>query len=242
MKDNFPHDIEYRYSKRLLKIVKAMDKKLKSLIKQKKNDDSVQDTEKEFKDYMKEYLTDEICLEIATEFTLETVEYSIKNVNREIKEIVGVSFKEQPFYDEKVIEELLKEQAKLIKASPKKYYRSYDKEVSRLVKEAAEEGISRKTLGKAISKATGLEINRANLIARDQIGKLFGKATKMQHEGIGLKTFEWITAGDNRVRSEHKDRSGQIYEWENPPNGEIPGVPICCRCSASVVKSEVLSL
>lgn len=238
----FPDDIEYNYSIELKKITKVMEKKMLKLIKQKKNDDSVDDYKDEFMEYMKDYLSNEFCLGIAVDYTTQTVSYAVDQTNRQVKRIKGISFKEQAFYNEEVIKEQIKEQVKLIKAAPGKYCRSFDKEVEKLVKNAVEEGLSNQTLSKAIRLATGVEERRANLIARDQVGKVFGKATKAQHEGIGLKTFEWVTVGDNRVRAEHKDRAGEIYEWSNPPNGEIPGTPIGCRCIASVVKSEVLNL
>lgn len=238
----FPDDIEYRYSRELKKIIKVMEQKLLKLIIQKKNEDLPSGYEDEFLQYMDDYLTNEFCLGIAVDYTTEAVEYAINQVNGQIKKIKAVNIKEQFFYDEKVIKQQIKENVKLIKAESKKYLRTYDKQVQKLVKETVEEGWSTKTLKEAIKRATGIEENRANLIARDQIGKIFGQATKTQFKGIGLKKFEWITVGDNRVRSEHKDRAGQIYEWDNPPNGEIPGIAIACRCVAGIVIDEVLEL
>ncbi|MEG0398558.1 MAG: minor capsid protein, partial [Cetobacterium sp.] len=130
----------------------------------------------------------------------------------------------------------------LIKEEPAKYLRTYDKQVEKLVKQKVEEGLTTKTLTEAIVKTTGIEKNRANLIARDQVGKVFAESTKTQFKGIGLKKFEWITVGDSRVRTEHRDRAGNIYEWDNPPSGEIPGSAIACRCIAGVVVSEIISL
>ncbi|MGL5582386.1 MAG: phage minor head protein, partial [Cetobacterium sp.] len=66
--------------------------------------------------------------------------------------------------------------------------------------------------------------------------------TKTQFKGIGLKKFEWVTVGDNRVRETHADRAGQIYEWDNPPDGQIPGSDYQCRCVASIVVDEILEL
>ena len=238
----FPDDIEYRYSRELKKIIKVMEQKLLKLITQKKNEDLPSGYEDEFLQYMDDYLTNEYCLGIAVDYTTEAVEYAINQVNGQIKKIKAVNIKEQFFYDEKVIKQQIKENVKLIKAESKKYLRTYDKQVQKLVKETVEEGWSTKTLKEAIKRATGIEENRANLIARDQVGKIFGQATKTQFKGIGLKKFEWITVGDNRVRSEHKDRAGQIYEWDNPPNGEIPGSAIACRCVAGIVVDEVIEL
>ncbi|MGL5580540.1 MAG: phage minor head protein, partial [Cetobacterium sp.] len=218
----FPENIEYNYSLELKKIVKVMEKKLLKLITQKKNEDLPSGYEEEFLEYMGDYLNNELCIGIAVDYTAQSVEYAINQVNGQVKKIKAVNIKEQAFYDEKVIRQQIKDNVKLIKAEPDKYLRSYDKQVQKLVKESVEEGWSTKTLKEAIKRATGIEDNRANLIARDQVGKIFGEATKTQFKGIGLKKFEWVTVGDNRVRETHADRAGQIYEWDNPPDGQIP--------------------
>lgn len=238
----FPDDVEYKYSNELKKIVKVMEKKLLQLITQRKNEDLPSDYEEEFTEYMNEYLTNELCLGIAINYTAQAVEYAINQVNGQIKKIKAVNIKEQAFYNEKIIKQQIKENVKLIKAEPGKYLRTYDKQIQKLIKETVEEGWSTKTLKEAIKRTTGIEDNRANLIARDQIGKIFGQATKTQFLALGLKKFKWITVGDGRVRSEHRERAGQIYEWDNPPDGEIPSVPIMCRCVAEIIVEELLQL
>ncbi|MGL4652613.1 phage head morphogenesis protein [Cetobacterium sp.] len=238
----FPEDIEYNYSLELKKIVKVMEKKLLKLITQRKNEDLPSGYEEEFLEYMGDYLNNELCIGIAVDYTAQSVEYAINQVNGQVKNIKAVNIKEQAFYDEKVIKQQIKDNVKLIKAEPEKYLRSYDKQVQKLVKESVEDGWSTKTLKETIKRATGIEDNRANLIARDQVGKIFGEATKTQFKGIGLKKFEWVTVGDNRVRETHADRAGQIYEWDNPPDGQIPGSDYQCRCVASIVVDEILEL
>lgn len=189
----FPEDIEYKYSVELKKIVKVMEKKLFELITRKKNEDILSDYEEEFTEYMDEYLSNELCLGITINYTTQAVEYAINQVNGQIKKIKAVNIKEQFFYNEKLIEQQIKENVELIKAEPRKYLRTCDKQLQKLIKESVEEGWSTKTLKEAIKKATGIEENRANLIARDQIGKIFGQATKVQFLGLGLKKFEWVT-------------------------------------------------
>lgn len=238
----FPDDVEYKYSNELKKIVKVMEKKLLQLITQRKNEDLPSDYEEEFLQYMSEYLNNDLCIGIAVDYTTQAVEYAINQVNGQIKKIKAVNIKEQAFYNEKIIKRQIKDNVKLIKAEPEKYLRTYDKQIQKLIKETVEEGWSTKTLKEAIKRTTGIEDNRANLIARDQIGKIFGQATKTQFKGVGLKKFEWVTVGDGRVRSEHRERAGQIYEWDNPPDGEIPGIAIACRCVAGIVVDEVLEL
>ncbi len=242
-KPTFPLEIEESYAAELRKIVVELEKKLNKLFKKKQNDftdKELDDIKDEFLEEANEYLTVEHCMGIAVDFTVETVTVAINQVKSQVQDVKGIAFKS--VYDDKEIKKFLKEQVKLIKAEPGKYIRTFDRQTSKIIKEGVEEGLTIKTIAKALEETTRVEKNRANLIARDQIGSLFGKATKTQFKGIGLKKFEWVTVGDARVRERHRDRAGQVYEWDNPPDGEIPGVPIACRCVASIVVDEVLDL
>lgn len=200
------------------------------------------DKEREFLEYFEELLTTEYAFDLCIDYILETIGYSIDEVNKSVSKIIGVAFKEQPYYDEETIREILEENIKLIKAEPTKYLRTYDKQIAKLVEEKIEEGLTLDDLVQAIQNTTGIEKNRAALIATDQVGNIFAETTKSQFKGIGLKKFIWVTAGDARVRPTHAERNGNIYEWDNPPDGEIPGRPIRCRCTADIVESEVLML
>lgn len=80
----------------------------------------------------------------------------------------------------------------------------------------------------------------ARLIARDQIGKLNGQTNAYRQQDLGIRRFQWDTAGDERVRDEHERLNGQIFDWDDPPSEGFPGEPIQCRCSASPVLDEIL--
>lgn len=75
--------------------------------------------------------------------------------------------------------------------------------------------------------------SRAELIARDQIGKLNGDLTQMRHRELGIKNYVWRTAGDDRVRDTHEAQDGETYSWEDPPaETGNPGEDFQCRCIA----------
>lgn len=68
--------------------------------------------------------------------------------------------------------------------------------------------------------------SRAELIARDQVGKLNGQITKKRMQEAGLDLYEWITAFDERVRGRpggkypnaipsHWEMEGKICQWGN---------------------------
>lgn len=101
-------------------------------------------------------------------------------------------------------------------------------------------------LALAIKSKLQVSINRAELIAVDQLGKLSGQIAAARAQDLGATHFYWRTAEDERVRGNpagkypkalpsHYARNGQRYAYAEPPLGkkgekELPGVPIRCRC------------
>lgn len=76
---------------------------------------------------------------------------------------------------------------------------------------------------------------RAELIARDQIGKLNAQLTEERQKEIGVNQYRWRGVLDGRERDEHRDREGQVFDWAKPPEDGHPGIPIQCRCHAEPV-------
>lgn len=89
-----------------------------------------------------------------------------------------------------------------------------------------------KDLEEYIDPAFGNARARANLIARDQIGKLNGQLTQLRQEEIGVERYTWRTMGDSRVRDEHQELNGQVFSWSDPPSVGHPGDDYQCRCYA----------
>ena len=73
---------------------------------------------------------------------------------------------------------------------------------------------------------------RARLIARDQMGKLFGNLAQIRNQEVGITHYFWRTVGDNAVRSSHAALSNNRYAWASPPSVGHPGQDIQCRCIA----------
>jgi SPP1 gp7 family putative phage head morphogenesis protein len=261
MEDNFPWKIELAYSKALSKIIDLIKLKIrefkttgniKGQVSKTNSSDEVlgsqmmleftEEQKEEILSYFDELFTTDYAYTLCYPYILETLTYAVDYVNGQIGAIVGIDYKMQPFYNKNILKKVLAENVALIKAEPAKYLRSYDKVVANLVEKKLDQGWSLKTLTEVLEKTTGLEKNRAKLIATDQVGNIFAEQTKMQFLGIGLERFRWITSRDSRVRPTHKDREDKIYYWSNPPDGEIPGSAIRCRCTASVVKKDVLDL
>jgi len=111
-----------------------------------------------------------------------------------------------------------------------------------------------------------ISVTRAKLIARDQIGKLTSALTERRSRDLGLDTYDWRTALDERVRGRpggrypnarpsHWGAQGKIGVYGkgdvwivagkevprgmNDPIG-APGTPVSCRCLAASRLEDLL--
>jgi len=114
------------------------------------------------------------------------------------------------------------------------------KKTETLLLRAGRKNLKPGELTKQIRKIFKTSLNRATLIARDQTLKLNGQLDRYKQTSAGITHFIWRTAKDERVRPEHKAREGKKYAWDNPPNGELPGQPVRCRCTAEPSFEEIL--
>lgn len=107
---------------------------------------------------------------------------------------------------------------------------------------------------KQIRQALNVSKKRAELIAQNEIGNLYGQLEKRNQENIGIRYYEWDTRLDERVRPSHKVMQGKLCRWDDPtvykdsyddtewkPRSAIGGVQlhpsmdIRCRCHAGAV-------
>ncbi len=101
-------------------------------------------------------------------------------------------------------------------------------------------GGSTRELAEEIERRFDFTKDHAEFIARDQVGKLNGQLDAQRAQSIGASRFTWRTVGDERVRDEHADRDGEVYDYDDSPDGELPGEPINCRCSAEPVLDDII--
>ena len=97
------------------------------------------------------------------------------------------------------------------------------------------EGRTVKELRESLKADFDFGDKRAQLIARDQTGKINGKLTKIRHEEAGVDEYEWFTSRDERVRSRHAKLHGKRYKYGEATGAEQglePGQPVQCRCIA----------
>ena len=95
-----------------------------------------------------------------------------------------------------------------------------------------------KDIEKQIDPKVGNVVNRARLIARDQISKLNGQLTQERQTNLGVTKYIWRTSQDERVRDSHRELEGTTQSWDDPPSVGHPGEDINCRCTAEPVLDE----
>ncbi len=106
---------------------------------------------------------------------------------------------------------------------------------------AVQSGKLHPDLAEELEARFGFSEERAKLIARDQVGKAYGQINSARQRELGVEKFIWRTVKDERVRPEHEDRDGETYTYDDPPDGELPGEPINCRCYAEPVFDAILA-
>lgn len=86
--------------------------------------------------------------------------------------------------------------------------------------------------------AEGIGDNKARLIARDQTNKFNGQLTQLRQEELGITSYVWTTAQDERVRPTHKVLDGEVFTWEKGSKIGHPGSEINCRCIAQPIITD----
>jgi SPP1 gp7 family putative phage head morphogenesis protein len=102
---------------------------------------------------------------------------------------------------------------------------------------------------KEIQVALNVSKKRADLIAQNEYGNLYGQLERLNNEQLGIEYYEWNSRLDKRVRRSHAVLEGKICRWDDPtvykdslddkewkPRSSIGGVnlhpsqDIRCRC------------
>lgn len=115
--------------------------------------------------------------------------------------------------------------------------------IEKLITRGASSGMLWRDIAKDVEGQFGMGRQRAQLIARDQVGKFYGQVNETRQKEVGLDDYIWRTARDRRVRGtpggafpnvkhSHYVREGQRFKWSAPPPDGHPGEPILCRCYA----------
>lgn len=153
-----------------------------------------------------------------------------------VRSVIGV--------DVFVREPWLSDQLRSFVDQQKYFIKNLPEEATGQIKTIAQQGLQRGLTGSDIAaeieKRFGITRRRAEFIARDQVAKFNGGLTALRQQEMGVTKYVWQTVGDNRVRPEHEEREGDVFEWTNPPEGGHPGEDFNCRCVAMPILNELL--
>lgn len=192
-------------------------------------------------------------------------QFNKKQVNKSFTKILGQPFlPAEPFLDN-TLEVWKNNNFRLIKGLSDEYI----KKINTIVSEGITNGDSSKKIMKDLLKMDkNMTRSRAELISRDQVGKLNGLLSKRRNQEAGLDIYKWLSANDERVRPvnpklqnstsvpNHRLMHNTYNKWSDatvfsedggktwkkrPSNmqGAIPGSQIRCRCISSPVVSEL---
>ncbi len=116
-----------------------------------------------------------------------------------------------------------------------------------IVLKAGREGTRNEVVRRQLQERIGVVRSRAELIARDQIGKLNSQLTQRRHQSLGVNSYTWRTSQDERVRETHAALEGTVHRYDNPPvtndGGDTnhPGEDFNCRCTAEPVLADAVA-
>lgn len=114
----------------------------------------------------------------------------------------------------------------------------YHKRVESIILQGVKNGKGSGQIATELKEAVGVSYRRAKFIARDQAGSITGQMTAKRHQQAGITRFKWQTSEDERVRKQHAEFNGNVYDYSNPPKGLLPGTDYNCRCVAIPVFKE----
>lgn len=124
----------------------------------------------------------------------------------------------------------------------KTIHEDYFTSVENVIRDGVNEGRSIKQIREQLVEEVEISKNKAQFIAVDQAGTILGQMTAQRHQNIGIEKFTWYDASDERVRKSHKELSGKVFSYDDPPtvNGRevLPGEDYRCRCVAIPVFND----
>jgi SPP1 gp7 family putative phage head morphogenesis protein len=132
-----------------------------------------------------------------------------------------------------VVQQQIRTNVDLIKSIPQQYFDRIASDIYDNIIAAQRWEVLADTLIDTLVDDFSITQSRANLIARDQTSKMNAAFTEERQTSVGITSYQWQTAGDERVRPTHEANDGQIFEWDNPPEETgHPGHDVNCRCVA----------
>ncbi|MAL98274.1 MAG: phage head morphogenesis protein [Alteromonadaceae bacterium] len=160
------------------------------------------------------------------EFARQVSDHNRRQLNRLVRRKYGERYsRAEPWLDD-LLRAWELENLKLIRSIPERYVDDLQGTIIRAIQERQ----TAPQLREIIRATYDQPVNRARLIANDQIGKLNGRLTQYRQQSIGVEEYVWQGVMDTRERPEHRQRQDKLFKWSDPPYDGHPGQAISCRC------------
>ncbi len=180
--------------------------------------------------------SDERLKAMATEIANAVAVNNKVQVGKVFKSVLGVDiFQAEPWLTPELMA-FVTQNVALIKSLSTTYF----DRIEGLVFDGARRGLRWQEIRDNLEAATPASRARAELIARDQVGKFNGQLAMLRQTQAGVSRYRWRGALDARERPEHRAREGEVFAWDTPPSDGHPGEPIQCRCWAEPVLEDVV--
>lgn len=263
LKAAFPHSAERQYAKDIKNFVQRARElvsqilvpRLPSLLAQAKfhtpsrvrQDDVVDDFAailQEIRNRLGYEFTDSILATIAQRMGVSIEQIIQANARRQWEHYQGYGLKLGQVSTSGEIQSLLqmkiRENVRLITTMSNRHFESLESEILG----AITKGSRVEDIESVIDDRFASMESNAELIARDQVGKINGQLTEITQTQLGVSRYRWRGVGDQRERTSHRDLEGEVFSWDDPPvvDGERvhPGEAIQCRCFAEPVMEDLL--
>lgn len=182
--------------------------------------------------------------QIARKAGEQTSAFNKDEVNAQFRGALGIDLLHGEPYLQQQLDMFAQDNARLITSLATQ---SLD-DVAGIVMRAARAGTQVGDVADEIRKRFDVVDGRAELIARDQVGKLNGELTQLRHQAVGVTEYEWSTSRDERVRTRHAELEGTSHSWDEPPvvdektgRKAHPGQDFQCRCTAIPKVDDLLA-
>lgn len=167
-------------------------------------------------------------------------------MNAQFKEVAAIDLFDQTQSIAPVLRASVRRNVALIESIPEELHG----QVNEVVTQGIAAGSRVETIRNSVQERFGVAKSRAELIARDQVGKLSGELAKTRQEDLGIDEYTWSCSNDERVRGRpggkyansagnHWVLNDTVQKWSDPPivdeedgRRAHPGEDYQCRCQA----------
>lgn len=149
--------------------------------------------------------------------------YQREQLGKQIRSQLSVDVVQAEPWLQPQISDFVAQNVALIKTIPQRFFA----EVEQKVQHGIAYGRRPEDIAKDIQERYRVSEFNAQRIAKDQSNKFFGRLNGIRQKSMGVDTYTWATAGDERVRDEHEALDGHVRKWGD---GLQPGEDVLCRC------------